>query len=100
MTIDDDVIVSVLSFFFVFGVCYALLALGLGMLGMGFLPAISAAATAISNVGPSLGPVTGPSGTFTSVPDAAKWLLSGGMLLGRLELFTILVLFTRTFWRG
>ncbi len=98
--IDDDVIVSVLSFFFVFGVCYALLALGLGMLGMGFLPAISAAATAISNVGPSLGPVTGPSGTFTSVPDAAKWLLSGGMLLGRLELFTILVLFTRTFWRG
>ena len=98
--IDDDVIVSVLSFFFVFGVCYALLALGLGMMGLSFLGAISAAATAISNVGPSLGPITGPSGTFDNIPDGAKWLLSGGMLLGRLELFTVLVLFTRTFWRA
>lgn len=98
--IDDDVIVSVLSFFFVFGVCYALIALGLGMLGMNFLGAISAAATSISNVGPSLGPITGPSGTFAPLPDGAKWLLSGGMLLGRLELFTVLVLFTRAFWRA
>lgn len=98
--IDQDVIISVLSFFFVFGVCYALLALALGMLGLDFLTAISSAATAISNVGPALGPVAGPAGTFQDLPDAAKWLLSGGMLLGRLELFTVLVLFTRTFWRA
>jgi len=98
--IEDEVIVSVLSFFFVFGVCYALLALGLGILGLDFLTAISSAATAISNVGPALGPISGPSGTFAPLPDAAKWLLSGGMLLGRLELFTVLVLFTRAFWRG
>lgn len=98
--IPDTVIISVLSFFFVFGLSFAALALGLGMLGLDFLTAISAAATAISNVGPGLGPIVGPSGTFQTLPDAAKWLLSAGMLLGRLELFTILVLFSRTFWRG
>jgi len=98
--ISDEVIVSVLSFFFVFGICYALIAMGLGMLGLDFLTAISSAATALSNVGPALGPVSGPGGTFQDLPDAAKWLLSWGMLLGRLELFTVLVLFTRAFWRG
>lgn len=98
--IPDEVITSVLSFFFVFGISFALLTLGLGMLGLDFLTAISSAATAISNVGPALGPITGPVGNFQSLPDAAKWLLSAGMLLGRLELFTILVLFSRDFWRG
>lgn len=98
--IPDEVIMSVLTFFFVFALSFAFLALGLGMLGLDFMTAVSSAATAISNVGPGLGPIVGPSGTFQSLPDAAKWLLSGGMLLGRLELFTILVLFSRTFWRG
>jgi len=98
--IPDEVIISVLSFFFVFGLSFAFLALGLGMLGLDFLTAVSSAATAIANVGPALGPIVGPSGTFQSLPDAAKWLMSAGMLLGRLELFTILVLFSRTFWRG
>ena len=98
--IPDDVIISVLSFFFVFGLSFAVLAMGLGILGLDFLTAVSSAATAISNVGPGLGPVVGPGGTFQSLPDAAKWLLSAGMLLGRLELFTVIVLFTRSFWRG
>ncbi|MCH6590813.1 MAG: TrkH family potassium uptake protein [Proteobacteria bacterium] len=98
--IPDDVIISVLSFFFVFGLSFALLAMGLGILGLDFLTAVSSAATAISNVGPGLGPVVGPAGTFQSLPDAAKWLLAAGMLLGRLELFTVIVLFTRSFWRG
>jgi len=98
--IPEQVIVSVLSFFFVFGLSFAALALGLGILGLDFLTAISSAATAIANVGPALGPIVGPSGTFQSLPDAAKWLMAAGMLLGRLELFTILVLFSRTFWRG
>ncbi len=98
--IPDEVITSVLSFFFVFGVCFALLAVGLGMLGLDFVTAVSSAATAICNVGPGLGPTVGPAGNFQSLPDAAKWLLSAGMLLGRLELFTVLILFTPTFWRG
>ena len=98
--ISDEVIVSVLSFFFMWFMSFGLLALGLGMLGLDFLTAFSAAATSISNVGPALGPIVGPSGTFQVLPDAAKWLLAGGMLLGRLELFTVIVLFSRSFWRG
>jgi trk system potassium uptake protein len=98
--IPDEVITSVLSFFFVFGCCFALIAVGLGMLGLDFVTAVSSAATAICNVGPALGPIVGPAGTFQSLPDAAKWLLSAGMLLGRLELFTVLILLTPSFWRG
>ena len=71
-----------------------------GVAGIGFLTAFSSAAAAIANVGPGLGPIVGPAGNFASLPDTAKWLLSGGMLLGRLELFTVIVLFTRSFWRG
>jgi trk system potassium uptake protein TrkH len=98
--IPDDVITSVLSFFFLYGVCFAFLAVGLGILGLDFVTAVSGAATAISNVGPGLGPVIGPDSTFQALPDAAKWLLSAGMLLGRLELFTVLMLFTPFLWRG
>jgi len=98
--ISDEVIKSVLSFFFVFGVTFAVLAVGLALLGLDFLTSISGAASAIANVGPGLGPIIGPEGNYLSLPDAAKWLLSAGMLLGRLELFTVMVLFTRAFWRA
>jgi trk system potassium uptake protein TrkH len=98
--VPEEVITSVLGFFFLYGVSLALLAVALGLLGLDFVTAVSGATTAISNVGPGLGPVIGPSGTFQTLPDSAKWLLSGGMLLGRLELFTVFVLFTRSFWRG
>ena len=97
--ISDEVIVSVLSFFFMWFLSFTVLALVLGLLGLDFLTAFSAAATSIANVGPALGPIVGPSGTFQSLSDEAKWLLSGGMLLGRLELFTVIVLFSRSFWR-
>ena len=79
---------------------FAVLAILLAMLGLDFLTSVSAAASAIANVGPGLGPVVGPEGSYTSLPVAAKWILSAGMLLGRLELFTVMVLFTRTFWRA
>ncbi len=98
--ITDEVAMSVMSFFFFYVLVYIVLALGLSLLGLDFLTALSGAATAISNVGPGLGPVIGPNGTFTTLPDAAKWLLSAGMLLGRLELFTILVLFAPAFWKS
>ena len=60
---------------------------------------ISAAATSISNVGPGLGSVIGSNGNFSTLPDASKWILSAGMILGRLELFAILVLFLPSFWK-
>lgn len=97
--ISDEVIISVLSFFFVWFLGFTVLALGLGLLGLDFITAFSSAATAIANVGPALG-ATGPASTFKNLPDGAKWLMSTGMLLGRLELFTVIVLFTRGFWRN
>ena len=90
---------AVMSFFFLYALCFALIAIGLGMIGLDFLTATSGAATAISNVGPGLGDVIGPSGTFEPLPDSAKWLLCLGMLLGRLELFTVLVMLAPSFWR-
>ncbi len=98
--ISEEVIVSVLSFFFMWFFTFSMLSLALGLLGLDYMTALSSAATAIANVGPALGPIVGPGGTFQSLPDSAKWLLSGGMLLGRLELFTVIVLFSRSFWRG
>lgn len=98
--IPEEVIGSVMSFFFVFFATYTMLALALGFMGLDFITSVSAAAAAISNVGPGLGPVVGPEGNYASLPVAAKWILSIGMLLGRLELFTVMVLFTRAFWRA
>ncbi|MEQ8440351.1 MAG: TrkH family potassium uptake protein [Alphaproteobacteria bacterium] len=97
--IPESVEESVMSFFFLFMMLFALLACGLGMLGLDFITATSGAATAIANVGPGLGRQIGPAGNFALLPDAAKWLLSLGMLLGRLEIFTVLVLLAPSFWR-
>ena len=98
-TIAEDVFTSVLSFFFVYFASFATLAVLLAGYDLDSLTALSAAATAIANVGPGLGPTVGPSGTFASLPDGAKWLMSAGMLLGRLEFFTVFVLFSPYFWR-
>lgn len=98
--IPESVEESVMSFFFLFMMIFALIACGLGMMGLDFITATSGAATALANVGPGLGDVIGPAGNFASLPDGAKWLLALGMLLGRLEIFTILVLLAPSFWRG
>ena len=97
--IGDDVFVSVLSFFFVYFACFATLAVLLGRFDLDPLTALSSAGTAIANVGPGLGPVVGPSGNFQSLPDGAKWLMAAGMLMGRLEFFAFLVMFSPVFWR-
>ncbi|MEM9234902.1 MAG: TrkH family potassium uptake protein, partial [Pseudomonadota bacterium] len=98
-TIGDDVFLSVLSFFFIYFAIFATAAVILSNLGLDTITALSSAATSIANVGPGLGPVVGPSGNFSSLPDAAKWVMSITMLIGRLELLTVLVLFTPGFWR-
>jgi trk system potassium uptake protein TrkH len=98
--IAPDVSQAVMGFFFLFAATFAALALMLGMLGLDFVTAISGAASAICNVGPALGDIIGPAGNFAALPDAAKWVLSAGMLLGRLELYTVLILFVPAFWRG
>ena len=90
---------SVMSFFFVYALCFSLLAIGLSFIGLDFMTAMSGAVTSISNVGPGLGEIIGPSGNFQPLPDSAKWMMCVGMLLGRLELFTVLVLFLPNFWQ-
>ena len=79
---------------------FVVIALLLSLSGLDFLTAISGAASAISNVGPGLGEIIGPDGNYKNIPDISKWILSFGMLLGRLELFAILVLFFPSFWRN
>jgi trk system potassium uptake protein len=98
--LDDDVIEGVLAFAVIYALAVAVIAIGLGGLGFDLITSVSGAATALGNVGPGLGPIIGPVGNFAPLPDAAKWLLAFGMLLGRLELFTVLVLLTPRFWRG
>ena len=97
--IPESVPLAVMGFFFLFVVSFGLVAMGLALMGLDYVTSISGAATAISNVGPGLGETIGPSGTFQPLPEPAKWLLSFAMLLGRLELFTVLVLFVPRFWR-
>jgi trk system potassium uptake protein TrkH len=97
--IPETVSEAVMGFFFLYILCFGLVAMALAAMGLDFITALSGAATAISNVGPGLGPIIGPAGNFDPLPDMAKWLLCFAMLLGRLELFTVLVLITPTFWR-
>ena len=71
----------------------------LSWVGLDFETALGASAAAIGNVGPGIGDV-GPAKNYAFVPDAGKWVLSFLMLIGRLELFTVLILLTPSFWRG
>ncbi|MGH6884846.1 MAG: TrkH family potassium uptake protein, partial [Geminicoccales bacterium] len=97
--VSEAAAIAVMAFVFMFGLSFAVFALLLSMLGLDYLTAMSAAVTALSNVGPGLGDIIGPAGNFSTLPASGKWLLSAAMLLGRLELFTVLILFTPAFWR-
>ena len=72
----------------------------LSLTGLDFITSVSGAATSIANVGPGLGPIIGPAGNFAPLPDAAKWILTIAMFIGRLELLVVLVVVTREFWRS
>jgi len=97
--LDEEIVRSLITFSFFFTITIGVIALGLTLIGLDWVTALTGAATAVCNVGPGLGPIIGPAGNFSSLPDAAKWLLTIGMLLGRLEILTVLVLVTRSFWR-
>ena len=98
--LPDSVVSNVLSFLFLYIGAVFVLAILLSLTGLDTLAAFSGALTAVSNVGPGLGPVIGPVGNFASLTDFAKWVLAFGMILGRLEVFTVLVLFVPAFWRN
>lgn len=98
--IPEQVMSSVLSFFILFAFCFTVLALALSLTGLDYITSMSGAASMLANVGPGLGHVIGPGGNYGTLPDVAKWLLTLGMLMGRLEIFTVLVLFSPYFWRN
>ena len=98
--IPENVAESVMGFFFLYIISFAVIASLLGGLGLDFITAISGAASAIGNVGPGLGDIIGPSGSYQSIPDLGKLILCAGMILGRLEIFAILVMFSPLFWKN
>ena len=98
--ISDDFIRSVIIFIFSFLFIFLIIAMLLSISGLDFVTSISGAASSISNVGPGLGEIIGPDGNYKNLPDLSKWILATGMLLGRLELFAVLVLFFPSFWRN
>ena len=98
--ISDSFINSVIIFIFTFLFIFLIIAMLLSISGLDFITSISGAASSISNVGPGLGDMIGPNGNYKDIPDLSKWILSFGMLLGRLELFAVLVLFFPSFWRN
>jgi trk system potassium uptake protein len=97
--VDISVLNAVGIFFFVYIASFAFIGVLLQLTGLDFITAFSGAATAVSNVGPGLGSMIGPAGNFASLPHPAIWVLSLGMLLGRLEFFTLLVLLAPGFWK-
>ena len=98
--VTDEVVRSVIGFIVLYLFGFALLGVGVAAFNVDMTTAFSGVAQALGNVGPGFGTVIGPAGNFSTLPDGAKWLLSAAMLLGRLELLTVLVLFTPTFWRA
>jgi trk system potassium uptake protein TrkH len=98
--ISNKFIYSIITFVFLYFFIFFILTTLLSINGLDFITALSGSASAISNVGPGLGDVIGPDGNYSNLPDFSKLSLSFGMLLGRLELFAVLVLFFPSFWKN
>jgi trk system potassium uptake protein TrkH len=97
--VGEDVLSSVMSFFVLFIVSLGVLSVALGLTGLDFITSVSGAASALANIGPGLGPIIGPAGSFAGLNDSAKWLLAAAMLIGRLELLVVYAIFTVNFWK-
>jgi trk system potassium uptake protein TrkH len=96
--VRDDVITKVLAFILIYIIVIIIGTVVLAISGMGFLESLGGMITCISDVGPGLGSI-GPAYSFSEIPAFSKWFLSLVMLVGRLELFTVLVIFTPVFWK-
>jgi trk system potassium uptake protein len=96
--VQNQVITNVLAFFFFYIATFLISTLLFTLIVEDFETAIGAVATSLGNIGPGFGTV-GPSASFSHIPDVGKWFLSFLMMIGRLELFTVLVMFSPSFWR-
>ncbi len=97
--VEPEVVSSIMAFFFVFLCSLGIWAILLSLMGLDVVTALSGSIAALCNVGPGLGPIIGPAGNYAPLSAEAKWLLSAGMLLGRLEFLSVLVLLAPVFWR-
>lgn len=98
--VSDEIISSMIAYTFIFLLCLLIITVLLASLQLDFVTSLSGALTALTNVGPGLGEIIGPAGTFSPLPDAAKWVLSVGMLMGRLEILSVVIVLSPAFWRG
>ncbi|WP_321397148.1 TrkH family potassium uptake protein [Emcibacter sp.] len=98
--VDDTVIAGVILYFSIYFISLLLMTFLLALTELDFITSISSAATAIANVGPGLGELVGPAGNFAGLSDPAKWIMVAGMILGRLEFLSVIVIFTPAFWRA
>ncbi|MDJ1007759.1 MAG: TrkH family potassium uptake protein [Paracoccaceae bacterium] len=98
--VSEDVLSSVMAFFVLFIVTLGVIAVLLGATGLDFVTSVTGAAAALANIGPGLGPVIGPAGTYAPLSDTAKWILSAAMLIGRLELMAVYAIVTLRFWQA
>jgi len=99
-TVNDNTYSSVMGFFFMYILLFILSAISLSFFNLDFLTAFSASASAISNVGPGIGDIIGPLGNYSTLDNGAKWILAITMVIGRLEIFTVLVLLSLNFWKN
>ena len=98
--VQDKLIASIISFIYLYIIIFFVISALLTLTGLNFITAISGAASSISNVGPGLGNEIGPNSNYANLPIPSKWILTAGMILGRLEIFAILVIFLPSFWRN
>lgn len=96
--INQSIVFNIISFFIIYMLIFVISSVALTLFGLDFLSAVGAAASSLGNIGPAIGSVS-PVDNFAHLTDAAKWFCSFLMLIGRLELFTVLILFTPFFWR-
>ena len=97
--LDAEVVNSVMAFFTLFVLTFGALIVALALSGLHSRTALTAAWTAIANVGPMWGPEVTANGSVAAFPETSKWLMILGMYLGRLELITVLVVLLPRFWR-
>jgi trk system potassium uptake protein TrkH len=98
--VSDEIIASMIAYTFIFLLCLLLITTAMAALQLDFITSLSSALTVLTNVGPGLGAIVGPAGNFSPLPETAKWILSVGMLMGRLEILSVVIVLSPAFWRS
>ena len=98
-TVQQDIVFNIIAFFILYLLVFALGALVFGLLGLDYLTSLGGSASSLGNVGPAFGKLS-PVNHYNGLPVLGKWWSSFLMLLGRLELFTVMILFTPYFWKS